>query len=165
MRRTNLRFADDIVLFGETLEELQDMLEELDREGKNVGLRINTSKTKIMTTEPERDPLKINGEEIDYVEEFVYLGQIISFQDRQDKEISKRIANAWKGYWRLRQLLISKIPIKLKSKLLDMCILPILTYGAATWSLTNKNQARLSKNPKIFGEEDHQKNKNGQDKK
>ena len=45
----NLRFADDIVLISRDVSELGDMLEQLNNAAKEVGLRINLSKTKIMS--------------------------------------------------------------------------------------------------------------------
>ncbi|MCJ3109057.1 reverse transcriptase family protein, partial [Klebsiella pneumoniae] len=45
---SNLRFADDIVLFSNDGDELQKMIEDLSRESAKVGLRMNMQKTKIM---------------------------------------------------------------------------------------------------------------------
>jgi len=46
---SHLRFADDIVLFSQNIMELQEMLEELQRESAKIGLTINLSKAKVMT--------------------------------------------------------------------------------------------------------------------
>ena len=45
----NLRFADDIVLISRDVSQLKEMLEQLNNEAKKVGLRMNLSKTKIMS--------------------------------------------------------------------------------------------------------------------
>ena len=47
----NLRFADDIILFAKTEEELKNLLEDLNREGKKDGMEMNKKKTKIMCNE------------------------------------------------------------------------------------------------------------------
>jgi hypothetical protein len=52
-RLTNLRFADDIVVFANTARGLQEMLRELNIESKEVGLTTNPTKTKIMTNHTE----------------------------------------------------------------------------------------------------------------
>ena len=44
----NLRFADDIILFAENIEDLHQMLTSLDEEGKKDGMKINKKITKIM---------------------------------------------------------------------------------------------------------------------
>jgi len=48
-RLNNLRFADDIVLIADDIQEAQEMLTELANARTKVGLQINTQKTKIMT--------------------------------------------------------------------------------------------------------------------
>ena len=64
---SNLRFADDIALFAENLQDLQKMLNELNEESKKVGLHMNFSKTKVMYNEKAVDngaEIKIENEEI-----------------------------------------------------------------------------------------------------
>ena len=135
--------ADDLVLFSTRAEKLQQMIDELNEKGEEVGLKINIEKTKVMTNGLENS-IAIDGHDVDYVTEFAYLGQLISFEDRQDKEIGRRTQNAWKAYWKLRKYLISKnIEMRHRRRLFDMCILPVLTYGSPTWSLTKKQQEKL----------------------
>ena len=47
-RLNHLRFADDVVLIAESSHEMKRKLEELNTRGKQVGLKINTSKSKVM---------------------------------------------------------------------------------------------------------------------
>ena len=141
-RLTNLRFADDIVLFVPTANELQIMLQDLSTASLKVGLAMNRSKTKVMTNSTKRR-VEVDGQEIHYVDEYIYLGQLVSFENRQEKEIDRRIDNAWKSYWSMKTLMKKDLPISLKQKLIDMCILPVLTYGAQTWSVTESQKFRL----------------------
>ena len=48
----NLRYADDTTLMAESEEELKSFLMKLKEEGQNVGLKLNTQKTKIMESCP-----------------------------------------------------------------------------------------------------------------
>lgn len=76
---------------------------------------------------------------MEYVEEYIYLGQIILFEDRGNKEVNRRINSAWKKYWSLKKVFKnSKTHINAKRKLFDMFISHILTYGSQTWSLIKK---------------------------
>jgi hypothetical protein len=50
----NLRFADDIILFAETEHKLKNLLDDLNTEGKKVGMKMNKKKTKIMCNEIAR---------------------------------------------------------------------------------------------------------------
>lgn len=118
------------------------MLHELNKASLEIGLMMNMSKTKLMTNSIQRC-LEIDGERIEYVHEYIYLGQIVSFQARQEKEIARRIENAWRSYWSMKDLMKGNLPLTLKRKLMDICILPILTYGSQTWSLTNQQKSAL----------------------
>ena len=48
----NLRYADDITLMAESEEELKSLLMKVKEESKNVGLKLNIQKTKIMSSGP-----------------------------------------------------------------------------------------------------------------
>lgn len=127
-----LRFADDIVLFSHTAPQLEQMLQDLSTASLEVGLKMNRTKTQLMTNGAKRR-VKVHGEDIQYVDEYINLGQIASFDNRQSKEIDRRIENAWKSFWSMKTLMKGDLPLTPKRKLIDMCILPILTYGAQTW--------------------------------
>lgn len=88
--------------------------------------------------------LQLEGETLETVTEFIYLGRNLSFQNNQSEEIERRIANTWKRYWQLKHIFKNKrISIKLKCRVFDACLLPILTYGAQTWALTKKDILKL----------------------
>ena len=62
------------------------------------------------------------------------------------KEINKRIAYGWKKYWSLKEIMKSKdLGIHIKRKTFNTCILPCITYGCETWSLTKHHRDRLTK--------------------
>ncbi|CAH2208426.1 jg22159, partial [Pararge aegeria aegeria] len=83
--------------------------------------------------------------EIEYVEEYIYLGEIVSTTDAISKKIERRTTNAWNRYWMFKEVMKSKdMPMKYKQKVFDMCILPILTYGSQTWALTQKLEQKLA---------------------
>lgn len=135
-RLTNLRFADDIALFATSPETLKEMLRDVNERCTEVGLQMNLSKTKIMSNS-EPKVIIMNNNTIDYVHEYVYLGQLIAFTNRGDKEVRRRIKLAWRKFWSLSFILINKkINLKIKTITMDMCILPVLLYGSQTWSLT-----------------------------
>ena len=74
---------------------------------------------------------------------YKYLGQIISFENRINHEIGVRIGNGWRAFWRLKHILKSKMGISTKIKIFRSCVLPVLTNGAQAWALTLKNKERL----------------------
>ena len=75
----HLRFADDIVLFTSDPQELKVMVENLSISSERVGLKMNMSKTKVMFNKfANPNPIKIRNTTLEKVEEYIYLGQVIS---------------------------------------------------------------------------------------
>ena len=91
---TNMRFADDVLLFASSIEQLQQMLCEFKGSTEKVGLRIHPEKTKILGNQS----LNIRKEiEIDELKvEILTLGQMITFQQQESTEIRNRIRAAWR---------------------------------------------------------------------
>ncbi|PZC85214.1 hypothetical protein B5X24_HaOG202399 [Helicoverpa armigera] len=134
---THLRFADDLIIFSECPKALEIMLQQLADESGKAGLTMNLAKTKIMSNSSQTVTIKVDEEEIAYVHEYVYLGQLVSTTDCMKKEIERRVSNTWKRYWSLSEVMKNQeMPIKAKRKVYNMCILPCLLYGCQTWALT-----------------------------
>ena len=73
----NLRSADDITLIGESKEELKSLLMKVEEESEKADLKLNTQKTKIMTSAPIIS-WQIEGEKVEAVTHFVFLGSKIT---------------------------------------------------------------------------------------
>ena len=66
----NLRYADDTTLMTES-EELNSLLMKVKQESKNISLRLNTQKTKIMASSPITS-WQIDGETVETVADFIF---------------------------------------------------------------------------------------------
>ena len=146
---SNLRFADDIILFAESEDKLKEMLEELNNEGKKDGMKLNKKKTKIMCNEVARrrprTGVKIDAEQLEEVTEYKYLGRLITSGNELSKEIGERITSGWRRFGDYSHFLRDKkIPTCLKRKIMDTVILPAMTYGAETWTLTKHLERKLA---------------------
>lgn len=140
---SHLRFADDIVLFEENPNNLETMIQTLSNESTRVGLTMNTTKTKILTNSNHVD-IQVEGHSLEYVKEYSYLGQLISFEDQMSKEIDLRIASGWRRYWSMKEVMKSKdLSISVKRKVFNTCVLPCITYGCETWALTKQLRNKL----------------------
>ena len=75
---------------------------------------------------------------IPIVDEFVYLGTVINRDCTDEADVNRRIQKAGNAFGSLRKCLFSSTRIKpeVKGKVYETYILPILLYGAETWSLT-----------------------------
>ena len=142
-RLTNLRFADDVVLFARNAQDLQTMIQNLNSCSKKAGLEMNMNKTQVMTNS-QPTAIKVESAELQYVEDYTYLGQLIGFKNNMDKELKRRIALAWKTFWTLKFILLDKkLNRKIKIKALESCVFPSLLYGCQTWNLTEKQKKDL----------------------
>ena len=140
---SNLRFADDIFLCTETPQELQQMLQELSDESRRMGLKVKIAKTKVMVD--DNTPINVNNVLIENVQSYVYLGQHYSLKKKnQDKEIQRRIMAGCAAYDRHRDIFKSNHVICLKRQVYNSCVLPAMTYGAQTWTLTKQAQNKLA---------------------
>ena len=145
----NLRFADDIILFTESEEQLGRLLSDLNKEGKKDGMKMNKRKTKIMCNEvarrTRRNGISIDGEQLEEVEEYKYLGRLLTPGNEMAREIDGRITAGWKRFGQYSSFLKDKkIPMCMKEKIIDTVILPSMTYGAETWSLTQHLKNKLA---------------------
>ena len=69
----NLRYADDSSIMAENKEELKKLLLKMEGESQKAGLKGNIKQTKIMASVPITS-WQINGEKVEAVKDFVYLG-------------------------------------------------------------------------------------------
>ena len=67
----NLRYADDTTLMAKSEEELKSLLMKVKEESKNVGLKLNIQKTKIMASSPITSWQK-DGETVETVADFIF---------------------------------------------------------------------------------------------
>lgn len=144
-RLNHLRFADDIVLISDNLKEAQELLTTLNSVSSEVGLKINLAKTQYMTNLVPSSNISINDEEIEYVTCYKYLGHELRIgRDNQTCEISRRIKLSWAAFGKLRNTVFkTNIPVCLKRKVFEQCVLPVLTYGAETLTLTRKSVEKI----------------------
>ena len=100
---TNFRFADDIVVNAEEEEEAGVFVDRLDRTTTRYKMEIGPDKTKVMTNNPNgfQREIKVKGKMLKEVENFKYLGAIIS-NEGSKPEILSRTARITAAISRLR---------------------------------------------------------------
>ena len=86
----NLRYADDTTLMAESEEELKSLLMKVKEESENVGLKLNIQKTKIMASCPITS-WQIDGETMETVRNFIFLGSEITADGDCSHEIKRRL--------------------------------------------------------------------------
>ena len=122
---TNFRFADDIVVNAEEEEEAGVLVVHLDTATTRYTMEIGPGKMKVMTNNPNsfQREIKIKGQRLEEVENFKYLGAIISSEGSKP-EILSRIAQTTAALSRLQIIWRDKnISLATKVKLMRTRIL------------------------------------------
>ncbi|CAG4966429.1 unnamed protein product [Colias eurytheme] len=139
----HLRFADDLVLISETGKELQHMVKSLNQASKLAGLEMNLSKTMVMTNNT-KVPIYVDNIPLPYTEKYIYLGKQISFDRLSNyQEIERRAQLTWNKYWSFKEIFKSNMPIKLKTKVMNSCLIPCLTYACQTWKFNKSVKEKI----------------------
>ena len=136
----HLRFADDIILISHNMTDMKTMIEELNRESKKCGLKINITKTKILINKKvKHTKITLDDEDIEIQNSYVYLGQNFSLQEvNQSSEIKRRTQSAWAQFGKLNNIMQGNLLMCLKTRVFNQCTIPALTYGSETWTTTRK---------------------------
>ena len=105
----NLRYADDTALLAGNEKELTELTSKINEVGKQFGMKINIKKTKAMVVSKKSNSPKINiaidGQQIEQVRSYMYLGSLISEDGRCEKEVKRRIMIARTTFTNMRTLL------------------------------------------------------------
>ena len=108
-----------------------------------MGLKMNIAKTKVMVV--DNTPINVNNVLIENVTGYVYLGQHYSLKENnQDKEMQRRIMAGCGIRQTPRDIFKSNLAICLKRQVYNSCVLPAMTYGAETRTLTKQAQNKLA---------------------
>jgi Reverse transcriptase (RNA-dependent DNA polymerase)/Endonuclease-reverse transcriptase len=145
-RVSNLRFADDIDLMGETVSDAQDILEAVHQSSKKHGLEISKEKTKVMLVAKESRDVAINidNQKLEQVCHFKYLGTTVTQQNSSSTDLRCRTAQALAAMSYLRVIWRNRyISLKTKLRLLDCLVIPIALYGCETWTLNSTDLKKL----------------------
>ena len=102
----NLRYADDTTLMAESEEELKSLLMKVKQESEK-GLKLNNQKTKIMASRPITS-WQIDGERVETVIDFIFLGSKITADGDCSHEIKKWLLLGRKVMTNLDSLLKSR---------------------------------------------------------
>ena len=103
----NLRQADDTTLMAESEEELKSLLMKVKEESEKVGLKLNIQKTKVMASDPITS-WQIDGETMETVTDFIFLGSKITADGDCSHEIKRRFLLGRKVMTNLDSILKSR---------------------------------------------------------
>jgi len=136
-------------ILGGSVHTVKENAEALVVARKEIGLEVNADKTKYMVTSRDQNAgrshsMKIVNRSFERVEEFKYLGTILTNQNSIQEEIKSRLKSGNVCYHSVQNLLSSSLVSKnLKIKIYSIIIWPVVLDGCETWSLTLREEHRL----------------------
>ena len=139
----NLRYADDTTLMAESEEELKRLLMKVKEESEKVALKLNIEKTKIVASGPIT-ARQIDGETVETVADFLFLGPQITADDDCSHEIKRRLLHGRKVMTNLDSILKSRgITLPAKVRLVKAMIFPVVMYGSESWTVQKAEHRRI----------------------
>ena len=120
---------------AESEEELKSLLMQVKEESEKVGLKLNIQKTKIMASGPITS-WQIDGETLETVADFIFLGSKITANGDCSHEIKKTITPWKECYDNLDSILKSRdITLSTKVHLVKAMVFPLVMYGCESWTI------------------------------
>ena len=139
----NLRYADDTTLMAESEEELKSLQMKVKEESEKVGLKLNIQKMKIMASGPITS-WEIDGETVETVSDFMFLGSKITADGDCSHEIKRRLLLGRKVMTNLDSIFKSRdITVLTKVRLVKAMVFPVVMYGCESWTVKEAEHQRI----------------------
>ena len=128
---------------AESEEELKSLLTKVKEESEKVGLKLNIQKIKIMASGPITS-WQINGETVETVSDFIFLGSKITADGDCNHEIKRRLLLGRKVMTNLESILKSRaITLPTKVHLVKTMVFPVVMYGHESWTVKKAERRRI----------------------
>ena len=119
----------------ESEEKLKSVFMKVKDESEKTGLKLNIQKTKIMASSPIT-PWKIDGETMETVTDFIFLGSKITADGECSHEIKRHLLLGRKAMTNLDSILKSRdITLPTKVRLVKAMVFPIVMYRRESWTI------------------------------
>ena len=103
-------------------------------------------KTKVMRisrNEGSKITINIDGEKLEQVKQFSYLGSSVTDDGKSHSEVKRRILLGREAFNKSKELLRGKLELSLKKRLIKTIIWSVVLYGSETWTLQKEDVKRL----------------------
>ena len=150
-----LLYADDIVLLSETPQGLQKTIDLTEKYGGDLGLELNSKKTKSMvftkSGKLSKNIFTVNKGELEEVKNYKYLGIQISSSGSMNVARTNLYASAVKAFYKLRKIIdLKNMKMKTVIRLFESLIEPILLYACEITNVFNVTNSVRENNLKVF---------------
>lgn len=116
------------------------------RDNQNYRCRKCTGEIRVQA-EPRVKQVVIDGEALEVVDKFCYLGEMISAFGGAEEAVIARIRSGWKKFRDLLPVLTCRgFSLRSKGRVYQACVRSVMLYGSETWALKESDLQRLERN-------------------
>ena len=127
----------------ESKEEPKSLLMKVKEESEKVGLKLNIQKTKITASGPITS-WQIDGETVEAVADFIFLGSKITADGDCRHEIKRRLLLGRKVMTNLDSILKSRdITLSTQVHIVKAMVFPVVLYGCESWTVKEAECRRI----------------------
>ena len=146
---SQLLFADDTALVADSEEKLCRLVSAFGRVCERRKLRVNVGKSKVMRcsrdVDASRISVRLNGELLEEVQCFKYLGSQVEKIELVETEVKSRVKEGCKVLGALKSVMRCRtLGMEAKRGLYEGVVLPTVLYGAETWGVRAEERRRLN---------------------
>ena len=128
---------------AQSKEELKSLLMKVKEESEKVGLKLNIHKIKIVASSPIIS-WQIDGETVETVADFIFLGSKITADDDYSHEIKRCLLLGRKVMTNLDSILKSRdILLPTKVRLVKAMVFLVVMYGCESWTIKKAEHQRI----------------------
>ena len=150
----DMEFADDMGAPAHTEDRLQQFVTAFNEAATRWGLTVSIGKTQVLdqpdkttarTTGTRPSPISINGQCLEEVSAFTYLGSTLTNDAEVDTEVTTRIGKACKVWAGLRGPVFNckSLTASTKLQVFRGAVMPALLYGAETWPVREQHVRKI----------------------
>src|SRR6476619_5299199 len=143
----DVKYADDQGMVANTEAGLQSLMDSLNTTAKHYDIKINIKKTNVMVVSRnggEKVNITVEGQSIEQVSKFRYLGSLISADGRCLDDVKTRIGMAKDAFNKRKELLTRSFRVDLRKRLVKTLVWPVVLYRCKTWTMRKEKKNRLN---------------------
>jgi len=129
-------------MVSHTVQGLQIIMDALQITSEKYNMRINTKKNKVMRiSQVEGRPIriKVNGQNLEKVKQFCYLGSLVTEDGRSCREVRRRNALGKEAFNKKRDLMQKSVSLHLRKRMVKVFVWSVVLYGSETWTLQKED--------------------------
>jgi len=141
-----IRYADDKAVVASSEKNLQRLMDSISRVTQEYGMKFNVKKMKAMCISRQgksKVKIYIDGQLLEQVQQFRYLGSLITEDGYCDKEIRSRIGLAKVKFMERKKIQTSKMNLDLRKRIVKCLVCSVALYAAETWTISKTDLKRI----------------------